>query len=238
MILSGEINSFQIIMTNDSTLVMDEEFVESPIEYEQKIFCMLELSAVFQEKSVKSDKLFVIIGKSSKFDGEMNGKYILHPVVFQFVYEDFAKIRISEVNVDFSLTQIAYFTEMYQQYAQIHSPQPNSLKYQQLQIELEIQQVLLSISHDFSISRNSTNTYFILQFDFPSFISKEILQFNTNLAIFYYNQQYFDWEPFIEKAELSVTYSQIGKLKKFEINSSDQINFNISSALISTTANF
>jgi SHR-binding domain of vacuolar-sorting associated protein 13 len=237
-VISGEIKNLQVIITNDGTITIDEEFVEAAIEHEQKRFYMIQFSNVFQEFSCKFQEFFIVTGKTSKFVDDITGKYILHPVDFLVTYENCFKVVISEVNIDFSLSQVPYFTEVYQQFSLIQSQPSENIKYTQFEMELEVQQLLISISHDFSISRNSTNTYFIFQLDFPSIIKSGTVNFTTTLEIFYYNQQYFDWEPFLEKSEVSVTYSQQGKLKRIELKSSDQINFNISSGLISTFSNF
>ena len=237
-IINGEVKNLQIIVTSDASMVMDDEHFQSPMDSEQKRFCMLQVSAVFQDSCIKSEELFILIGKSSQFTDEIHGKYLLYPLMFQISKDEEMNIRISEINIDFSLNQVPFFTELYKKFKCAFVSDQESQELKKFPVNLQVQQILLGISHDFTISRNSSNNYFIIQLDYPSLHHKELTEFTTSLAIFYYNQQFFGWEPFIEKSEVSFRYSQQGNLKKLEVNSTDQINFNISSALIFTCTNF
>lgn len=235
---SGEVKNLQIIVTSDASLVMDDEHFQSPMEFEQKRYCMLQFSVIFQEKSIKSEELFIYIGKSSQFTEELNGNYLLYPLMFQISHDPDLNIRISDINIDFSLKQVPFFSEMLQKFTSSLSPSGKSQDFRGFPVKLQVQQVLISISHDFTISRNSSNNYFIIQLDYPTLTYNTSLEFSTSLAIFYYDQQFFDWEPFIEKSEIKIQYLYQENIKQFEVKSSDQINFNISSSLISTCTNF
>lgn len=236
VLVNGEFSGLKIVLTTDTVIMQDEEHVEYT-ENEYKRFCMVQLTGEFQGTNVKCDEFFVTLGKSSKYE-ESIGKNFIHPMKFEVIFLDSLEITCSEINVDFSISQIHFFKGIFDNFFQGNSAKSN-ISTKKLPINLKIQQVLLSVSHDSSLLASSnTSTYFIVQLNLPNLFFHNKISFTTQLAIFYFNQQHMSWEPLIEKSSLALKYCFKEKPKKFECESSDAFNINISSAFISCFCNF
>lgn len=239
LVLSGDVRNLQVIVTNDLMVEYDEEHVQYALDSEIKRFCMLQVSGQFQNASASCNEFFVVVGKTAAFTEEIIGKHLIHPLTFTLHYTKELSLAISEVNIDFSLSQIHFFKDILSKFSSLEpSQESETTSIKKPIIHLTIQQLLISISHDYSAAKGSNSTYFMIQLDYPIINLDRSIEFNTSLSLFYFNQQYLDWEPLIEKSDILLKYSIQGKPITFELKVIREMNMNISSALISSCSNF
>lgn len=249
--LSGQIINFQLCICTDHYIgQLDEEDALESIrsqEFDEKRYTILQMSCEFQDSNADVNDLCIMIGSSAvaAYGAEISGKYLLHPLQVRYRSQNTKNLFISDIDIDLSLSQSVYFQELFKQFSQI-MPQnaknnPNQHKSYRIDLKIEIQQILLSISHDFTISRHLANTYFMLQFDSPNIIlssSEKLLSLSTVFAFYYYNQQLFDWEPFIENFRVDLDYILHNGQKILKLSSVTEFNLNFSYSFITTCSNF
>jgi hypothetical protein len=240
--INGEFQDIQLVLTSDTIITQDEEHFQYS-DQESKRFILIQMSGEFQGAKVKSEDFFVSLGKSSNFQEEIPGKNLIHPLKFEIIYSDSLHLNCSEINIDFSMSHIHFFKELLNNFSfpssQSAGSMNPSLEVCKIPLKLKMQQLLLSISHDSSmLASSNSNTFFIIQLDTPSATFHQKISFSTQFAIFYFNQQYMEWEPLLEKSAISLKFSPKEKPKKVEFESTGSFNVNISSALLSCISNF
>ncbi|CAG9316922.1 unnamed protein product [Blepharisma stoltei] len=247
IILSGQMQNFQLLVTTDSINgPQDEEDKLDPMkdqEYEEKRYTILQMSVEFQDNNINVNDCCVLIGSSAVavYGAEISGKPLLHPLQIRYRGKDSKALLISDIGIDLSLSQSVYFQEMMKQFSSIIPKREKQVKPTKIDLKIEIQQILLSISHDFTISKHSANTYFMLRLDSPYILLSSTdtpLAFSTGFAFYYYNQQLFDWEPFIENFRFGIEYNTQGGQKKIQVTSQGDFNVNVSYSFITTFSNF
>ena len=235
--VNGEFSGMQVVVTGDTLVTQDEEHF-SYDDQESKRFCMVQMTGEFQGTEIKCDEFLVAIGKACKFQDEIIGKNLIHPMKFEVVYSDSLYLTCSEINVDFSVSHVHFFKQLLEGFV-VPSGSNSELEVKKIPIIVKMTQLLVSISHDSSLLGSSySNTFFIVQLDLPYVTLSNKISFTTQFAVFYFNQQYMEWEPLLERSEIAIKYSPKEKPKKFEFESIGTFNLNLSSALLSCISNF
>jgi len=232
--VSGEVNNLQVCVTDDSAEDLASS-QESSCDFEHKRYLVLALSLDYTESVLGVKDLTLSNGKSCVAENglEIAGKNIIHPVN---AYLKDSKLEVGDLGVDFLLSHLSYFQQLSNQFL---SYLPKSGSTSELpKLEVSISQVLLSLSHDFTFSKNAQNTYFMFKSDNISLKASNTSSAEFSFEVFYFNHQLLGWEPLLESTLVSVDFNKVNLHKKLAVTVNSDLNINITTAFLNTLSHF
>lgn len=234
------LNNFQLFIGEDYfTSIIDEEDLHdcpTSLEQDSRTFTVIQFSMQFIESALDIKNASVFMSRGAHlYSMSDNVKTVIHPFDAEFKIEQETYGAISQIDVDLSIAHCYQLADLAKEFKKSLPSSDDKKKELNIQsCNLKLDNLLVSISHDFTGLKGST--YFILQLD--SIYTKLLphKEFSTNLSMYYFNQQLLDWEPFIEKCNINLQYDSAQK--HLAVRSSKEFNLNLSSSFIHAAGHF